>query len=497
MPEDDTIGHDRPEEIERLRERLRELEAAVARRRQDQEASWLREASLRTLLDATDDTIALVAPDGIVLSINPSGARRLGGDAQEIVGKSLYALLPPEIATYRKTMLDLVFSSGMPTHFEDRSQGLVYLTSAYPVFDDKSVICVAVYGRDITERQRAEERLRRRMVEMTVLHSVARAGTEQTTPEAVVRASVDAIGRALDVSRLALGLLDADGKVLHFRIFDANDQGDSVQDLVVPLGQGAAGQALATAEPCHIPDVSLVPASPTFTPETRSVLSVPLRLGKQVLGVLEVHGARVNAFDEDDVHFFLTLARQIATVIERARLFEETQRLATIDALTGLDNRRRFFERATHEFARAQRHRRPLSALMVDVDHFKRANDTHGHAVGDGLLRGVAERVRHQLRQTDVVGRYGGEEFAIVLTETERGQAQWVAEQLRRKVAEAPFDTQGGPLTLTVSVGVASLVEPCADLDALLQRADQALYAAKHAGRDCVRVFEDQKPERS
>jgi PAS domain S-box-containing protein len=163
--------HETPEdpsrEIERLRRRLTQLEALISEGRTDQEASWMREASLRTLLDATDDSIALVARDGTLLRINPAGARRLGGDPQELTGRNLYALLPQDLVASRRERLGGVFSSGAPVHFEEQHASRTQLVSAYPVFDDEAVICVAVYGRDITARKRAERRLEGRMTELT------------------------------------------------------------------------------------------------------------------------------------------------------------------------------------------------------------------------------------------------------------------------------------------------------------------------------------------
>lgn len=177
----------------------------------------------------------------------------------------------------------------------------------------------------------------------------------------------------------------------------------------------------------------------------------------------------------------------VSDITERKQLEEELKRQARIDLLTGLNNRRHFFELAEQELARAKRHDVPLPALMLDVDHFKLVNDTYGHHVGDLVLQKLSEVCVKTLRGIDILGRLGGEEFAILLPETKSEQALEVAERLRLAVAGAtvPLE-QGGSIHLTVSIGVASVVATDAKIEDLLKRADTALYAAKNAGRNRV-----------
>lgn len=177
----------------------------------------------------------------------------------------------------------------------------------------------------------------------------------------------------------------------------------------------------------------------------------------------------------------------VRDITERKQLEDELKRQARIDLLTGLNNRRHFFELAEQELARAKRYGAPLPVLMLDVDYFKLVNDTYGHHVGDMVLQKLSEVCVHTLRGIDIVGRLGGEEFAILLPETRGEQALEVAERLRLAVAGAtvPLE-QGGSIHLTVSIGVASLVAMDARIDDVLKRADTALYAAKNAGRNRV-----------
>lgn len=177
----------------------------------------------------------------------------------------------------------------------------------------------------------------------------------------------------------------------------------------------------------------------------------------------------------------------ISDITERKTLEKELERQAHIDVLTGLNNRRHFFELAEHELSRARRHDLPLSALMLDIDHFKRCNDTWGHAVGDRVLQKLAEVCQHTLREIDIFGRIGGEEFTVLLVETNTYAALEAAERLRQALAAAtvPLD-HGQHLNFTVSIGVAYLTQEDHTIPDLLRRADMALYAAKNSGRNRV-----------
>jgi diguanylate cyclase (GGDEF)-like protein len=223
----------------------------------------------------------------------------------------------------------------------------------------------------------------------------------------------------------------------------------------------------------------------------RSFLGVPLIVGGQIIGMLAIDSTRPNFFLANHVRLVTAFADQVALAIQNAKLFSEVQQLARTDSLTNLHNRRHFTEMARHEFERARRYHHPLTAIMLDIDHFKIVNDTYGHAVGDQVLQIVAARCKAIVREIDVLGRYGGEEFVSLVLETDLKGGQVVAERLRQTVAEPWIDTDHGPITVTISLGIAVLDPQCRDLEDLLRRADQALYAAKQAGRNQVATWRE------
>ncbi len=219
--------------------------------------------------------------------------------------------------------------------------------------------------------------------------------------------------------------------------------------------------------------------------ENVELLRLPLVFEESLQGVLWLWGRDIN---QSDLPILSIFAKQIGITLERARLFQEVQSLALTDALTGLQNRRSLFELGRIEFSRAQRMKRPFSCMMMDIDHFKRINDQYGHQVGDEVLQEFGRRCKTYIREIDLAGRYGGEEFMILLPETDRNTGLIVAERFRKLMAENPIQASCGPLNITVSIGVAMKDDQTIDLNTLVARADQALYIAKHKGRNRVSI---------
>ncbi len=229
-------------------------------------------------------------------------------------------------------------------------------------------------------------------------------------------------------------------------------------------------------------DISKVLKKIGVGPETEP-LRLPLTFEKNLLGIMWVWGKGLSRADLPIMSIF---ARQIGISLERARLFQEVQSLALTDPLTGLQNRRSLFELGRVEFARAQRMKRPFCCMMLDLDHFKGINDAYGHMVGDQVLREFARRCSESVREIDLIGRYGGEELIILLPETDRPTSMNVAERLRKTVAAPPIKVFDKEIYVTVSIGVATQDENTTDLETLIARADQAMYIAKHKGRNRV-----------
>ena len=257
------------------------------------------------------------------------------------------------------------------------------------------------------------------------------------------------------------------------------------------LGEGVTGEVAAKGQTIYLPDVTKDARYLDYKGHTHtegSFLAVPLRSKGRILGVMSLNRRPVDSFDAQETRLCEAIGAQAALAIANARLYQQTLELSFTDPLTLVANRRQLFLRLEQELSRSVRFGDPLSLLMIDLDLFKQINDQHGHSVGDGVLRGVALALRRNVRKIDILARYGGEEFCVVLPRIGKPEAIEVAEKLRRAVAASalPGPDGGGPLRVTISVGVATLGIDADDIAALVEKADAALYEAKRLGRDRV-----------
>lgn len=217
----------------------------------------------------------------------------------------------------------------------------------------------------------------------------------------------------------------------------------------------------------------------------------PLRTKKVVLGEIAYKG-----LDEKDEETFTVLAHQFALALRRIRLYNDVENMAITDGLTRMHTRRHFNERFEEEFGRAKLKKDPLALLMIDVDHFKKVNDQYGHLTGDMVLREVSRIIASQIREIDIAGRYGGEEFCVILPDTDRPGALVVAERIRQAVHEYKIKAYDAALAVSVSIGAAAFPEDALQMEELLDKADWALYRAKKSGRNRVAgfsVYEDKE----
>jgi two-component system cell cycle response regulator len=300
---------------------------------------------------------------------------------------------------------------------------------------------------------------------------------------------------SFDLRAVSVVLRDPGHDLRHLLI--ATDVGQKPEIILVDTLAGLAPQYVALHRPWLGPfaacDHGMIVASPK---DLASIAMIPLRCLDELIGSINLCSSDPNRFTVHHASDFLAHLGAIASfsienAVNRARLRQS----GFTDVLTGWHNRRYLQARMKEELARSCRDGRNLVCMMLDVDHFKRVNDTWGHAAGDSVLSEMAQRIDAEVRASDVAARLGGEEFVILLPNTRSVDGQRLAERIRNAVAAAPFELPGGAqIEVTVSIGIAEFAPGAGDGDlrslgeALIARADAALYAAKAAGRDRVVV---------
>jgi diguanylate cyclase (GGDEF)-like protein len=219
-------------------------------------------------------------------------------------------------------------------------------------------------------------------------------------------------------------------------------------------------------------------------PDLRRGKVLPLVHQGECLGALVVATNQARGLGDEVVRLLHLAAGYAAVSIVNGRLYARMEHMATRDGLTGLINHRAFQEQLEQALARCRRGNRPLTLMLCDIDHFKKVNDTHGHPIGDEVLRRVASVLATEARCTDVTARYGGEEFAVVMEDTDAAGGMQVAERIRHAVGDQSVATERGPLQVTLSAGLATFSADASERAELIKRADTALYQAKRAGRN-------------
>ncbi|HUL58813.1 MAG TPA: diguanylate cyclase [Anaeromyxobacteraceae bacterium] len=329
----------------------------------------------------------------------------------------------------------------------------------------------------------ANRRLEERVRELTLLSDLSRTLGSTLELDALLGAIGDRLGRTPGLGAFQILLAEPSGDLV---VRGASGADPQAIGLAVKRGEGPAGQAAAERRVVLVRDAAGA-GLPVRRGAAGSILAVPMSTLDEVVGVLEFLRPAGDAFPEDEIRLLQAVAAQAAMAVANARLHGEMVRLSLTDPLTGAPNRRSLFARLGLELARCERFGQPLGIAIADVDRFGRYNGARGRSAGDALLRRVGEILQAHVRRVDLVARYAGEEFAVVLPHADQAAALQACEQLRHAVESAALDDgEGG--RVTISVGLAAWPEDGRELAALIDCADAALYAAKRAGRNAVRA---------
>ena len=384
---------------------------------------------------------------------------------------------------------------GAPVFVNDTIFGFFSLDSSRPnQYTDDHIRYLNIFARQIgmaLENAQLFETAQQRAREAETLREVAMTVNLSLTQEEIFALILEQLERVVPYDSAAILLKDENGThIVGGRGFkDLN----AVLGIHFPNDETTPNTAVVETKKTIIIEDAPLEYKEFSKPPHRGIrgwLGVPLTIQDKVIGLLAVDSKKTGNFNEEHARLAAAFASQVAMTIENARLFKEIQRLSITDPLTGSYNRRYFFDQAAREKDRSKRFDRPLAIILLDLDHFKLVNDRYGHRVGDQVLVSLVQSIQTQLRTMDILGRYGGEEFAVLLPETAAEEAKTAAERIRAIIEKQLIETEKVDLHITASLGVV-VHDPQEEItiDELIDRADRAMYAAKRAGRNQVHLW--------
>lgn len=326
----------------------------------------------------------------------------------------------------------------------------------------------------------------------TQLHTIyenSRTLASLLDAESVVREVMRIMGEVLGYDSSAIIFKDRSGR-LFFRALSADGENSFYPRPCSPEGTELVTKIIELGEPACLKNIFARFDYKPLSAQSRSLMLVPLSLHGISMGLLVAESNDENRFHDKDIQMLSIVARSAALALENAELHKRTEELTINDELTETFNYRYFVQKLQEEKRRAARYNLPLSLIMVDIDWFKKLNDSYGHEIGNLVLKRLSEIIKRCIRDVDVFCRYGGEEFVVILPQTPQVEATQIAERIRQQIEKAVIDAgKPGKLKVTVSVGVTSYPENGKSQDDLLAVADQALYRAKGEGRNLVCII--------
>ncbi len=482
----------------------RSMERAEAERA----AIEISEERFRSLVQNSSDVTMVLRPNGRIEYVSPSAVHVLGLPSADLAERLVFELAHPEdaeqIAAWLAECSDAPGDTQLTEfRFRDDGAGWRYVEAVGKYqLEEAPVEGIVANVRNITERKRSEAELaaqhaelRARNAELTALQEVSEVASHSTSMDELLKQVLVKIAEIGMLGRCRVGgVLMVEGERLRLASYVGSPSSEFLRAHEnLHIGECLCGVVAQTGKilistNCNNDGRHTIRYS--GMPSHGHVI-VPLRVMDRVVGVIYFYLPADTEIDERMQHTLLAIGEQVGTAIENMRLYERTKELSLHDPLTGLANRRLMQIALQENFARARRLGRQFSIIMMDLDFFKNYNDRYGHGAGDMLLAEIAKLVLREVREIDLVVRFGGEEFVVILPEAKVSDAVEVAERIRNRVVAADFFHAEDlpPSHITISLGVASYGEGVSNEEELIAMADQAMYAAKRFGRNRVEVY--------
>jgi len=342
-------------------------------------------------------------------------------------------------------------------------------------------------GRDVGQELRATAK------RLAILTDIVKTANSILEPRKVIGLIMEKIQQLIPSEAWSMLMVDEERHELTFELA-LGEKGKDLSSLRVKIGEGVAGWVAQTGQPTIVNDVARDPRfSGKFDSktqfQTRSILCAPLISRGRTIGVVEIINRQGGRFTQADLDILLTLVEPCAIAIENAMLFQRAEQLTITDDLTKLFNSRYLNLYIGREIKRCKRHGIPLSVIFLDLDGFKRVNDQYGHLAGSSTLTEVGGILALAVRESDILARYGGDEFVVVLPETPPSGALVIAERIRKSIESHRFlESQGLSARISASFGIASYPDHALTPEGLIQKADQAMYRVKERDKNGIEV---------
>ncbi len=333
----------------------------------------------------------------------------------------------------------------------------------------------------------SRETFERQLKTLTLINELAKKLNSTLELSQIIKYTIESLPKMIGANKCSIFLYDSEHEEIYLAAHNHYDMEQGMDLRISIHNNQLLSQVLRSGQSRLIRDIEAEFGLKNRSKyKNKSSMITLLKSGDQLLGCININDKSDGSeFSEWDFELTQNINEHLATAISNAQLFSQTRRLSITDGLTELYTHRYFQETLEREIVRARRYQKPLSMMMVDIDFFKSVNDTHGHQAGDCVLRDLSARIRNLLRRSDFACRYGGEEMAIILTDTAHDNAISTAERLRRDVENMIVTFLDREISVTVSIGVSNYT-PELSKPEMIELADRALYRAKRQGRNRV-----------
>lgn len=388
-----------------------------------------------------------------------------------------------------------------PFSIKDETFGLLgVFNSQFSEYDIETISRMCSFAAFLLNTITSQKMFTAHLNSLTTMDSALNLNPTSEDTDTIYESIVEVSSKLMNAEKVSLMLPEQNREELFIKAVKGINKWIA-KNIRVKVGDGIAGKVYKEGKPMMVSDIEKnlsTKARPNY--KTNSFVSIPLKIGDETIGVLNLADkVSGEVFSESDMEFLRYFASYASVAIKGAHYFSISEQMKTLsitDSLTGLFNRRYFDDRLFEELQRAIRYDSVFSLVIFDIDDFKLFNDTEGHVAGDGILNIVADISRKSIRSIDILARFGGDEFAIIMPQTERDEAFLVVERVRKNIKELmPINWKNFPHEkITVSIGIAAFAADLKDAKSLIKNADRALYMAKVSGKDRTMAWEASDP---